>query len=683
MTHRLCVALTLGAVFFVGVPATGARAQPAAAPPAPGASASAKTHPRDASVERMLKIGVPVSPVIGPGGEAFMRERYKGVFQLFRRPAGVGPGGAMERLTNFTDGVGGFSLSPDGKTLLLIAARGGSEQARVYRLDAAGTQIVDETTTPILAPTEGTPAARGGVQYAPGAWLRDSSGFFYRANDASPSNFHLYRYDLASGARTPVLQREGAWSASQASRDGARLLVSRSLSASQSEVYELDLKTGDLRDLTLRESAGAPMSNSVLGYLPGEAEVLILSDYQTNTDGLWIRDLKTGAVRSANDTLTRLGITSPELDGVSMSFEGDLLAISANDRGYTRLHVVSLPVFAPLGLPALITQSRAMVGVPQLRNRRLIFSISDAVTPGLSYSITFDEQGRASAPQPQTVADDQGIDLSKFIAPALVEYESFDGLRIPAFVWLPEGRTLDDGQGPIPFIVDFHGGPEGQSRPGFAREYQIMLCAGYGVMAPNVRGSTGYGRVFQMKDNYKQRWDSVKDGVAAARWLVTKGLATPGKIAGRGGSYGGFMTSATLIEDTNQSLVSGTPPLFGCAIQSVGIVNFRTFLEQTADYRRKLREVEYGPLDDTEFLDSISPIRMLDKIRVPMMIVHGLNDPRVPVGEAMQLAIALQQRGFDPELLYYPDEGHGLAKTSNRVLYMERTLKFLARTIGR
>lgn len=680
MTPRPWMVLTLGAI-LLGAPLHAAPAQPA--PSSAPAAAAAKTHPRDASVERMLKIGVPVSPVIGPGGEAFMRERYKGVFQLFRRPAGVAPGGAMDRLTNFTDGVGGFSLSPDGKTLLFTAARGGSEQTRVYRLDAATTQVVDETAPPLLAPGDGTPAARGGVQYAPGAWLRDSSGFFYRANDATPANFHLYRYDLASGTRTAVLQREGAWSANQASRDGTRLLVTRSLSASQSEVHELNLASGDLRDLTLRDEGGAPMSNSVLGYLPGESEVLILSDYQTNTDGLWIRNVQTGALRSANDTLARLGITSPELDGVTMSFEGDLLAISANDRGYTRLHVVSLPDFAPLELPALITQASGLIGVPQLRNRRLVVSISDAVTPGLSYSITFDERGRASAPQPQTVADDQGIDLSAFIAPALVEYESFDGLRIPAWVWMPEGRTIGDGRGPVPFVVDFHGGPEGQSRPGFAREYQILLSAGYGVMAPNVRGSTGYGRVFQMKDNYKQRWGSVKDGVAAARWLVQQTLAAPGKIAGRGGSYGGFMTSATLIEDTNQSLAQGTPPLFGCAIQSVGIVNFRTFLEQTADYRRKLREVEYGPLDDTEFLDSISPIRMLDKIRVPMMIVHGLNDPRVPVGEAMQLAIALQQRGFDPELLYYPDEGHGLAKTANRVLYMERTLKFLARTIGR
>lgn len=647
-------------------------AQPASAPGKP------KIHPREATVEQVLRIGVPIAPVIAPDGTAFMRERHKGTFQLYRRAAGAGPDGKLERMTNFTDGVGGASLSPDGKTLLVVAARGGSEQTRVYRMDPKATEMIDDTTAPILAPGAGTPAAKGGIQFAPTAWLRDSSGFFYRANDQKPTDFYIYRYDLATGQSAEVLKREGSWSASSPTRDGSRVIVSRGISASQSEVYELDIASGKLTDLSLRDGEGQPVSNSVVGYLPGEKEVLLLSDFQTGTDGLWIHDLSTGKARSASDVLKRLGIDAPELDGVSMSFEGDLLAIQPNVGGYSRLYVVSLPDFTPVQTPEI---PRGLIGINQFRDRRLVYSVNSAKVPGVSYSTTIDAAGKASAPEPLTVADDMGVDLGAFIEPTLVEYTTFDGITIPALLYLPEGRKAGDGRGAVPFIIDYHGGPEGQSRPVFAREYQLFLSRGYGIMAPNVRGSTGYGRAFQMMDNYKKRWDSVKDGVAAAAWLVEKGLAKPGHIASRGGSYGGFMSVAVLIEDSAQAKASGKPRLFGAGQKSVGIVNFRTFLEQTADYRRKLREVEYGPLEDTEFLDSISPIKRLDEVQVPMMLVHGLNDPRVPIGEAMQLAIALQKRGFDPEILYYPDEGHGLAKTPNRVLMMERSLRFFDRTI--
>jgi dipeptidyl aminopeptidase/acylaminoacyl peptidase len=177
-----------------------------------------------------------------------------------------------------------------------------------------------------------------------------------------------------------------------------------------------------------------------------------------------------------------------------------------------------------------------------------------------------------------------------------------------------------------------------------------------------------------MMDDYKKRWDSVKDGAEAARWLVKNGYAESGRIAAYGGSYGGFMSVATVIEGAD---------VFGASIDVVGIVNFKTFLEQTRDYRRKLREAEYGPLSDPEFLASVSPLNRIEEIKCPMMIAHGLNDPRVPVGEAMQLAVGLQQRGYDPELVFCPDEGHGFAKLNNRLLFADRMVKFLDRTIGK
>jgi dipeptidyl aminopeptidase/acylaminoacyl peptidase len=329
------------------------------------------------------------------------------------------------------------------------------------------------------------------------------------------------------------------------------------------------------------------------------------------------------------------------------------------------MRVFELPSFKLIDIPGI---DKGIVGAVHIEDQTVSWSLSNARTPGLSYA--YRVGSGAADPTPLTVADTQGIDLDSFPLPELVTYKSFDGLDIPAFIFLPP--TFVKGQ-PIPFVVNFHGGPEGQSRPGFSAQIQFLLSRGYGVMLPNVRGSTGYGREFHMMDNYQKRWDSVKDGAEAARWLVKNGYAEAGKIAAYGGSYGGFMSVATVIEGSD---------VFGAAIDVVGIVNFKTFLEQTRDYRRKLREAEYGPLSDPEFLASVSPLNRVDEIKTPMMIAHGLNDPRVPVGEAMQLAVELQKRGYDPELLYFPDEGHGFAKLENRLLFADRMVKFLDSTIG-
>jgi dipeptidyl aminopeptidase/acylaminoacyl peptidase len=200
---------------------------------------------------------------------------------------------------------------------------------------------------------------------------------------------------------------------------------------------------------------------------------------------------------------------------------------------------------------------------------------------------------------------------------------------------------------------------------------------------PNVRGSTGYGRDFQMMDDYRGRWASVKDGVDAAEWLVKQGYAEPGRIATYGGSYGGFMSVACIVED-QERVERGERPerLFGACVDIVGIVNMKTFLERTSGYRRKLREVEYGPLGDPEFLLSVSPLQRVEKIQVPVFIAHGFNDPRVPVEEAMQLSMALKEAKRNPRVFIAPDEGHGFAKLDNRVYFGERVAAFLDETIG-
>jgi predicted alpha/beta-fold hydrolase len=250
---------------------------------------------------------------------------------------------------------------------------------------------------------------------------------------------------------------------------------------------------------------------------------------------------------------------------------------------------------------------------------------------------------------------------ASLVSPVETGYGSFDGLQIPAIHF-----RVDDTARPT--VCIFHGGPEGQARGEYRPLYHLLNAAGMNVLAPNVRGSSGYGFHYQSLDDVTLRWDSVKDGCEAARWLKSTGQAT--KVAAAGGSYGGFMTLAVIVED---------PGLWDAAVDTVGIARWRTFFENMPPWRGVLRMREYGnPLGaEAEFLESISPINRASTIRTPLLVVHGRNDPRVPVEESIQIATAA-----GAELLIFDDEGHGIARHANQVVYHRRILEFLVRWLG-
>ncbi|MDD5088998.1 MAG: prolyl oligopeptidase family serine peptidase, partial [bacterium] len=254
-----------------------------------------------------------------------------------------------------------------------------------------------------------------------------------------------------------------------------------------------------------------------------------------------------------------------------------------------------------------------------------------------------------------------------FREPKLIHYPTFDGLEIPAFLYLPPDYV--EGQ-PVPFVIDAHGGPESQFQPDFIRNFQYLLLNGYGILAPNVRGSSGYGLEFLNLDNYKNRKNSLKDYKAGVDFLIANGYTKPGMIGVRGGSYGGYVALGMITE---------YPDLFAAAIDIVGIANFKTFLQNTADYRRALREAEYGPLTDPDFLDSISPIYKANLIKTPLLVVHGANDPRVPVDEARQILAAVAQNGIAVDSLIFADEGHGSGKRVNTIAEYRKHVEFFDR----
>lgn len=636
-----------------------------AAPVAAGAGAP--------SIQQFLKIRTPGAPVILPDGSLLLRDWPDGLRQLYRvvPKAGAGepsyrPGETtLEKLTDFPDGIAGFSVSPDGRRLIVAYARGGNENTQLALLDPLGGP--GQAPAPLVANPK--------VQASVNLWLRDGSGFVYSANDESPNDFYLYRYDFATGKARKLLGEAGAWSARDVTNDGRRLLVVHGISASNTECFELDVATGKLADITLRP-AGGTAACDIAGYMPNERAVLMLSDREDGMQRLYLRDLKSGAVREPVPALSRF-----ELDGAGPNDARTYLLAVANEDGYGTLSVYTLPDFKPVPMPAT---DRGLVVPAAFRGPTLVWTLGNARTAGVAHATTFTPAGKGTVTQSTrqlTWTEDQGIDLGAFPLPELVRFPAFDGRPIPAFLYLPPGHVQGAA---IPFIVEYHGGPEGQHRPGFSAADQYLLSRGFGILMPNVRGSTGYGREFQMLDDYKGRWGSVRDGVDAAEWLVKNGYAEPGRIATYGGSYGGFMSVACVVED-QERVDRGERParLFGACVDVVGIVNMKTFLEKTSGYRRKLREVEYGPLTDPDFLESISSIHKVEKIQVPVFVAHGFNDPRVPVQEAMQLATALKERGLEPRMFVAPDEGHGFAKLDNRIYFYERAAQFLEETIGR
>ena len=621
------------------------------------------------TIQQFLKIRTPGAPVIMPDGSLLQRDWPDGIYQLYRvTPKTPGTAAAYDpanvtrtKLTDYPDGLSGFTVSPDGKRVILMHARGGNENTQLTLLDPATGE-----KTPILANPK--------VQAAVNQWLEDGSGFIYSANDESPNDFYLYRWDFASGKATKLLGMTGQWSASDVTRDGSRVLVQQSISASDSKCHELDVATGKLREITIRPKDGTAACG-IVGYMPGERAVLMTSDLKDGTSRLYLKDLKLGAVREPIPSLTQF-----ELDGAATNDTREFLVAVANEDGYGVTYVYSLPDFKPLPMPPT---EKGVTFPSSFRGSTLVWTRSNARSAGNAFATTFSKGGKsAAAPAAKqlTWTEDQGVDLTAFPLPELVKYRAFDGTEIPAFIYFPPGHKAG---APIPFIVNYHGGPEGQSRPGFSATTQFLLSRGFGVLQPNVRGSTGYGRTFQMMDDYKKRWDSVRDGVDAAEWLVKSGNAQPGRIATYGGSYGGFMSVACIVEDQERmDRGERKERMFGACVDIVGVVNLKTFLEKTSGYRRKLREVEYGPLTDPDFLLSVSSIQKADKMQVPFFIAHGFNDPRVPVEEAMQLAISLKDKGREPRVFIAPDEGHGFAKLDNRIYFNERMVAFLEETIG-
>ena len=587
------------------------------------------------SIRQFVQIKWPRAGRLAPDGTFYFIHNPDGLFQLYARAPGAKD---VRKLTDFADGLSSYTLSRDGRWIVLTAAVGGNEQSDIYLMDAATGRLRALFAHP-------------DVVFGSVVWRRDSGAFAFKANDVSSADFHVYLYELERNAVRAVLTQSGHNGPADFTSDGKRLMCRRVISSTHSELFEVDLVRGETRQIS---PEGEAWVFDPIGYAADDKSFLVATDYRGDTSNVASIDLGTRAVERLFPQWAER-----EVDYAVFNQDRSRLAVCVNEDGYGVLHLMSLPDREERKLPDL---PQGVVGNLSFQGATMLYAVNNANTPGIIYRCVPDRP--EEVPTALTEADMQGIDLTPYPLPELVRYRSFDGLQVPAFLHLPPGYQRGTQ---IPFIVYYHGGPESQYRPRFSYLNAYFLSRGFGILAPNVRGSSGYGKKYLEMDNYKKRMDSVRDGIEAARWLAKEGYSTPRQIAAYGGSYGGYMVMAAITE---------APDAFGAACNVVGICNLETFLERTKDYRRKLREAEYGPLTDVEFLRSISPIYKVDRIQCPLLIAHGANDPRVPLHEAEQLYERRKELKKPVEMLVFSDEGHGFAKENNRMTFAERVTAF-------
>jgi dipeptidyl aminopeptidase/acylaminoacyl peptidase len=621
-------------------------------------------------LERYLTIRSAYGGSLGPGGTLAFLLDTTGTAQVWTVDR---PGGWPTQRTFYDEPVSFVSYSPERDELAFGMDEGGNERMQLYRLGGDGE---------VLALTD-EPAAK----HRWGGWSHDGDRFAFASNRRDESVFDVYVQDRDSREADLVFEGDGWFSVGSWSPDDDAVILHQAHSSFDHDISVLDLESRERRRLTT-DTSGVRYGSLQWG--PTGEWLYLVTDEGSDTMYLARMHAKTGTVETVREG-GEWNLGSVALD------ESGLLVYSRNVDGYTDLTLADLAddgtltdlptpdvpgnlaggiSFGPNGDRFSLTSTGRTLNtnVPVVD----VTTLRDATTDGGEGhggdGPTTDRSGDVE--MWATEGDDEavvrwtdaataGISRETFVEPELVRYETFDDREIPAFFSLP--AEIPDGGAPV--VVDIHGGPESQRRPSFSGLSQYFLSRGYAMFEPNVRGSTGYGRDYTHLDDIKNRMDSVRDIGAALDWLEAHNAVDSERIVAKGGSYGGFMVLASLTE---------FPERWAAGVDSVGIANFVTFLENTGSWRRELREAEYGSLDeDREFLESISPIHKIDRIEAPLFVIHGANDPRVPVGEARQVAEEASEQGVPVELLVFEDEGHGIAKLDNRIEAYTQVVEFL------
>ncbi|MFH1600595.1 MAG: prolyl oligopeptidase family serine peptidase [Pseudomonadota bacterium] len=564
-----------------------------------------------------------------PDGSLAISTRFGETSQVHRVRE---PLGMREQITFYNEPLSAVTTTPGDNGFVFGKDVGGSEFWQLFWYD------LDSREATML--TDG-----GRSQNAGPLFSKDSKHLAWASTARNGRDYDIWVRDLAGGESRIVLQEGGMWRPMDFSPDGKRLLVMKYVSINEAYPGEVDLASGKLR---LFPVDGDKAGFSAFRYGPDGRSVYYVSDEQREFQTLHHHDPRGGA-----PTLVS-GHIPWDVTDLDIAPGGGHLAYVTNEDGISKLHVLTLPGHAEVALPDLPIGVIGGFGFSP-DGKRLALTLNSATSPSDVYVV--DLAGGELARWTQSEVG--GLDASRFRAPELVRFATFDEVdgkprTIPAFYYRPEG------DGPFPVVVSIHGGPESQAFPTFNPTTQFLLNEmKVAVLVPNVRGSAGYGKTYLQLDNGLLRKDSVKDIGALLDWIGGRPELDADRVGVMGGSYGGYMVLASMVD---------YPERIRAGIDVVGISDFGTFLKNTEDYRRDLRRAEYGDERIPEikaFHDRIAPLNNAHRITSPLFVAQGYNDPRVPWTEAEQIVKAVRGNGGEVWYLMFKDEGHGFRKKGN------------------
>jgi dipeptidyl aminopeptidase/acylaminoacyl peptidase len=590
-------------------------------------------------IQNYLDIRAPGLGMLSPDQkQVYFSWRVTGTNQVWKLDQ---PKGFPVQMTGGEDSTNIVGQTDDGQWIVLSRDRNGEENPGIY---------LQRTRGGALKAIQHKSKVQTFFEFA----SSDSKFIYFRANDVKADSYAFYRYAIATGQSELIFSQDGYWNIVDYKDDG-RLLLQKAITNSASEIFEFDPATKVLKPII---GQGEKEDYSVQ-YSAKENEFLVLTPKLGEFRRLYSWNLK------------ELRPITPEIKwdiyGFSIDHSRRHILYAVNEAGYLKVRARDARSEKLIDFPQFPGADQVYVGGMSKTGRQVMIGVETAKGPRVSTSYDFDTKK-----QTQWVLPSQPeIDTSQFIRASLEFYTARDGTKIPMFVRRP-ARCADPAlTTPCPVVVHFHGGPEAQSQPGFSVFAQMFIDEGIVFVEPNVRGSDGYGKTWFHSDDGPKRLNVITDIEDAAvfikkNWQVKNQVP---KVGVMGWSYGGYSTLVAM------TMFAGS---YDAGVSLVGMSNLTTFLNNTAPYRRALRIPEYGdPEKDKEALMRLSPISYLEKVKSPLMVIQGATDPRVPVGEALQIHKALEQRKIESPLIIFADEGHGTDKRSNKVLELGHALGFL------
>jgi dipeptidyl aminopeptidase/acylaminoacyl peptidase len=583
------------------------------------------------SVALMAKTGSCNSPSFSPDGTriAFI-SNMSGIPQVYVMPSA---GGFPEQITALDDPVDGMMWSPAGDLIAIQVAPGGGLNSQVYVMKPDGSQM--------RRLTDG-----GKENNFLDRWSPDGKILAISSNRRNPATTDSYFVDVATGKMRMIAENKGVGGVMDISEDNRFVILNRLINRGDNNLFVVNTEPDAGEEMLLTKHEGPGSFGSARFGADGRTYY-----FTSNKD----RDLAAFATSglSMEGQLSEVHVIAARDDAEAASLEiskdGTTLALFWNVAGKTELSfydVRTQKISAGPPLPAEI------VGGAEFSKEvsQLALVASGSSAPNDIHLLDIKSQRFTQL----THSPHAGVDLAALIRPELVRYKAHDDLQLSGWLYRPK-----DFKAPGPLVLSFHGGPEGQERPSFSPTYQALAARGIAVFAPNVRGSSGFGKRFVNLDNGALRENGVRDIKASVDYIVKAKIADPKRVGIMGGSYGGYMVMAGLTE---------YPDLFAAGADLFGIVNFETFFKNTQPWMAAISKIEYGnPETESDLLKKLSPIHRLDRLRTPTIVLHGANDTNVPVIEAEQVVENLKKRNIPVEYVLFPDEGHGWRKTPNRI----------------